>query len=436
MAQTAPAAPPQASKIALAPLPQGVGNSDLQPLILQINDRLRRISAFVGGVAGDKGPEGAAGAAGPRGERGPPGNQGGITMIEETPTGTQDGTNKVFALSEAPEDVLLLFLNGVQQMEGAANDFTLNGTTITYLIAPQASDWQLAVYDSSSPGTGGIHQEIPSGAIDANNTVFTLSEAPVGFLLLFLNGIEQENGTDFTLNGFTITYTTPPQAQDAHVAVYGTSQPGADAPGRDRDIIYNRLGKYAADDNFQYDYTGLVVTLKGGAGTGFTAETFNSVADKAPTPATVAAFQTSGGDLVIYGDGHAALLYTEYGGMNGAPPSPPAGIAAIYFDAVLDNLFYNVGNGWIPFGGTALNAITVTTSPYNLAPTDGLVTLAAGANVVNFPQQSTILQRHVYYIANRSGGDCSLVPFSGDTLGGRTSLPIANGANYELIPNA
>ena len=426
--------------IPLAPLPQGVGNADLQPLILQINDRLRRISALVGtGEAGDKGPPGPAGSAGPRGDRGPPGFVGGVTMIEETPTGAINGTNVTFALSEAPEDILILFLNGVQQLQGT--DFHLSGLNITYTIAPFPGDWHLAVYDSSSPGTGGLMQEVPAGAINATNTVFTLSEAPAGFLLLFLNGIEQLDGTDFTLDGATITYTFAPLSGDAHIAVYGTSNPGADAPGNDRDIVYNRMGKYAADDEFQYDYGGKVVTLKGGPFSGYVGRAYSSVADTDPTPATAKAFQTSTGTCIIYGDGHGVFQFLQvnredFKGQTTPPAAPAAGIAAIYFDSALGNLYYNVGAGWIPFGAGTLNAITITTTPYNLSTSDGLVTLNAGANVVNFPKQSTIAVRHVYYICNRSGADCSLVAASGDTLGGRASFAIPNGANYEFIVNA
>jgi hypothetical protein len=60
-----------ADRVALAPLPQGVAGSDL---VLQINDRLRRIALALG--------TGTAGSAGPAGPPGPPGAGAGV----------QDGT--------------------------------------------------------------------------------------------------------------------------------------------------------------------------------------------------------------------------------------------------------------------------------------------------------------------------------------------------------
>lgn len=80
------------------------------------------------------------------------------------------------------------------------------------------------------PGTGGgggggggqtFVTEVPAGTMDGINTVFTLSAAPtVG--LLFLNGVEQLPGTDFTLSGNTITYAVAPKSADWHMAFYSS----------------------------------------------------------------------------------------------------------------------------------------------------------------------------------------------------------------------
>lgn len=55
---------------------------------------------------------------------------------EETPAGDIDGMNTVFTLAETPNPVgsLELFLNGALQQRGA--DYTLSGTTITFVTAP------------------------------------------------------------------------------------------------------------------------------------------------------------------------------------------------------------------------------------------------------------------------------------------------------------
>lgn len=54
-----------------------------------------------------------------------------------TPTGTIDGVNTAFTLSAAPvpASTLFVFLNGAYQTAGGV-DFTLSGSTITFLFAP------------------------------------------------------------------------------------------------------------------------------------------------------------------------------------------------------------------------------------------------------------------------------------------------------------
>ena len=74
---------------------------------------------------------------------------GGTTFVDlETPAGTVDGFNAAFTLvnSPAPGSSLLLFRNGVLQKPGF--DFTLTGSTITFLSAsvPLPGDTILASY--------------------------------------------------------------------------------------------------------------------------------------------------------------------------------------------------------------------------------------------------------------------------------------------------
>jgi hypothetical protein len=57
-----------------------------------------------------------------------------------------------------------------------------------------------------------FEQETPSGTVNGANTSFTLSSTPVfsKTVLLFLNGIPQRLGTDFTLAGSSITMSVAP----------------------------------------------------------------------------------------------------------------------------------------------------------------------------------------------------------------------------------
>ncbi len=58
-------------------------------------------------------------------------------ITRETPTGTVNGVNTIFTLANTPvvgsESV---YLNGVQQDPGGANDYTIAGATITFNVAP------------------------------------------------------------------------------------------------------------------------------------------------------------------------------------------------------------------------------------------------------------------------------------------------------------
>lgn len=64
-----------------------------------------------------------------------------IFVVRETPTGAVNGANTTYTLANTPfagsEQV---FLNGILQEPGAGNDYTISGTTITYLTAPATGD--------------------------------------------------------------------------------------------------------------------------------------------------------------------------------------------------------------------------------------------------------------------------------------------------------
>jgi hypothetical protein len=60
---------------------------------------------------------------------------------KETPSGTVNGSNTTFTLANTPtagsEHV---YLNGLLQESGSGNDYTISGSTITYLTAPATGD--------------------------------------------------------------------------------------------------------------------------------------------------------------------------------------------------------------------------------------------------------------------------------------------------------
>jgi len=75
-----------------------------------------------------------------------------VVAVSEEPAGTLNGTNKVFALSFTPTPAsLLLALNGVAQNPGSGSpltgaDYAISGPTITYAVAPKATDTHNAWY--------------------------------------------------------------------------------------------------------------------------------------------------------------------------------------------------------------------------------------------------------------------------------------------------
>lgn len=60
-----------------------------------------------------------------------------------------------------------------------------------------------------------IEREVPAGTQDGENEEFTISNIPFGeTLLVFLNGVLQEEGNDYTFSGVKITFVTAPSSSD------------------------------------------------------------------------------------------------------------------------------------------------------------------------------------------------------------------------------
>lgn len=155
------------------------------------------------------------------------GGSGSGTFVRQVPSGTVNGSNPTFTLTFAPSpaDSLQLFKDGLLQKEGAGNDFTLSGLTITFLAGniPQTGDNLYAIYASSA---GPFTYEVPTGTVNGVNLVFTLSAAPnpANSLQLYKDGMFQTAGAgvDYTLATNTITFEAgnAPQTGDNLFAVY------------------------------------------------------------------------------------------------------------------------------------------------------------------------------------------------------------------------
>lgn len=77
--------------------------------------------------------------------------------VTEIPSGTINGVNSSFTLTDAPQSgTLHLYLNGIYQEEGSGNDYLASGTSITFVIAPETDDIVIACYlKSATLGTLG-----------------------------------------------------------------------------------------------------------------------------------------------------------------------------------------------------------------------------------------------------------------------------------------
>lgn len=103
-----------------------------------------------------------------------------------------------------------------------------------------ATDVEGALQELGAGGGAGfaVALETPSGTIDGSNADFTLSAAPdpSADLLLFRNGLLQDQGLDYTLSGDTVTFTLPPET--GSVLLAGLPSSGGSSSG---EILYTQI---------------------------------------------------------------------------------------------------------------------------------------------------------------------------------------------------
>ena len=136
-----------------------------------------------------------------------------LTM-NETPSGTINGANKIFSLVNAPfpTSSLMLFLNGQLLTPGENSDFTLSSSTITLSSttnAPKVDDVLSSMYSYQTPVTSySINELITIQTSGPNYFADTLNAPnPSSTLMLFLNGQLLTAGVDndYQLAGARIT---------------------------------------------------------------------------------------------------------------------------------------------------------------------------------------------------------------------------------------
>lgn len=129
----------------------------------------------------------------------------------EIPAGLINDVNTVFTLVDPPaENSLQFFVRGILQEPNV--DYTLAANGVTMAIPPATGAYVRAFYIVTT-GTSPIvfaGNEIPVGAVNDANTVYTLLHVPsAGSLAYYRQGVLQEVNVDYTLVGNIITVVIP-----------------------------------------------------------------------------------------------------------------------------------------------------------------------------------------------------------------------------------
>ena len=142
-------------------------------------------------------------------------------------TGTIDGTNATFVLSEY-SDTIALFVNGVLQIEDVDYTYTSGTGTIVFTAGSipmygaylSARVW--SKFDATTTYGAPPKIEVPSGTRDGVNTAFTLTSTPSTCLVYYNGQLLSENvGYTRATNVLTmISPNIPASTTDLLVAVY------------------------------------------------------------------------------------------------------------------------------------------------------------------------------------------------------------------------
>lgn len=132
---------------------------------------------------------------------------GSTSLVQgETPGGSVNGSNTAYTTASVfATGSLRVYLNGQRLTAGSGNDYveTTQGFTMQY--APATGDVMLIDYNITNTafviGSNSIIvQETPTGSVNGSNTSFTVlqSKYVANTLEVFLNGVEQTRGVDYT----------------------------------------------------------------------------------------------------------------------------------------------------------------------------------------------------------------------------------------------
>lgn len=154
-------------------------------------------------------------------------NLGTTTLVNnETPGGTINGSNTAFTTASTyATGSLQVYLNGQRLFSGSGNDYVEVSGGFTMQYAPATGDVLLVGYNVTNThfiqgSNSQIVNETPTGTVNGTTTLFTTLQTKyvANTLEVFLNGLQQIRGTDYTETSpgsGTFTFTTAPITGDA-----------------------------------------------------------------------------------------------------------------------------------------------------------------------------------------------------------------------------
>ena len=119
---------------------------------------------------------------------------------------------------------VMVFYGGVYQIPGVAYSVSGGGSSITFSEAPTTGTTLTLVYlghQLTVARTAGQETSTQSFTGDGSTTNFTLTDPPVinSGIIVFIDGIQQQLTTNFTVSGSTLAFTSAPDTS-ADIDVY------------------------------------------------------------------------------------------------------------------------------------------------------------------------------------------------------------------------
>ena len=119
---------------------------------------------------------------------------------------------------------VMVFYGGVYQIPGVAYSISGGGSSITFSEAPTTGTTLTLVYlghQLTVARTAGQETSTQSFTGDGSTTEFTLTDPPVinSGIIVFIDGIQQQLTTNFTVSGSTLAFTSAPDTS-ADIDVY------------------------------------------------------------------------------------------------------------------------------------------------------------------------------------------------------------------------